>query len=125
MKAFLVFAVILAVAVAEMHEMMGEQFKKECMDQEKVDASELEKVRSGQLDNPSEKLKCFNRCMFEKGGFFKDGMFVDEKVKEFLNKHTQKEHMLTAYEDCKKIKGTNDCDTTFKVFECMHKAHMP
>uniref|UniRef100_T1GB47 Uncharacterized protein n=1 Tax=Megaselia scalaris TaxID=36166 RepID=T1GB47_MEGSC len=118
MKAFLVFAVILAVAVAEMHE-MGEQFKGECMDQEKVDMSELKKV---QLDDPTEKLKCFIRCLFEKGGFFKDGIFVDEKVKEFLNKQAQKEHMLAAYDDCKNIKGTNDCDTTFKMFLCMERA---
>ncbi|KAL5288565.1 Obp56h.2 family protein [Megaselia abdita] len=124
MKVFIIAAVFLVAGVFAHMPQMGEQFKKECADQEKIDAAELEKLRSGSLDNPSENLKCYSRCLVEKGGFFKDGMFVDEKVKEFFNSSPKKDALLASFEECKKIKGSNDCDTAFKGCTCMHKAHM-
>lgn len=104
--------------------LLGEQFKKECADQEKVDMAELEKLKSGKLENPSDSLKCFSRCKLEKGGFFSNGMYVDEKVKESFNSSPKKDTLLTAYEECKQIKGANDCDTAFKGMSCMYKALM-
>lgn len=84
--------------------------------------AEVEQLISGKLENVSQNLKCFKRCLMEKSGFFKDGTFNDEKFKEHYKNSPNKDAMLASYEECKKIKGANDCDTIFKVGQCMRKA---
>lgn len=103
---------------------MGEQFIKECADEEKLDAPTPDQLRSGKFNNPSDKLKCFVKCLLDKGGFFKDGKFVDDKVQDFYSKSPKNGAILAGYEECKNIKGANECDTAFQVKQCMIKRVM-
>lgn len=103
---------------------MDEQYHHECMDHEKVELEEMGKLRSGNLDNPSDNMKCFHRCVLEKMGIMKEGKLLDEKVGEIFNKNQNKDNALHTYNECKTMKGTNDCDTAFKVIMCMDKGSM-
>lgn len=103
---------------------MDEQYQHECMDHEKVELEELGKSRSGSLENPSQNLKCFYRCIMEKMGIMKEGKLLDDKVAEMFNKNQNKDDALHVYNECKSMKGANDCDTAFKVTMCLDKTSM-
>lgn len=92
------------------------------MDQEKVELEEIGKLRSGNVDNPSHNMKCFSRCIMEKMGIMKEGKLLDDKVMEIFNKNQNKDDAVHTYNECKSMKGANDCDTAFKVTMCMDKS---
>lgn len=103
---------------------MGEEFVKECSDKQKIDAPSAEQLRSGKFNNPSENVKCFIKCLLDKGGFLKDGKFVDAKVKDFYSKSPKKDAIFTTYDGCKNLKGSSECDTAFMIKQCMTKGVM-
>lgn len=100
---------------------MDEHFHHECMDQEKVELEDVGKLRSGSIENPSQNLKCFNRCILEKMGVMKEGKLQDDKVTDIFNKNQNKDDAIHTYNECKSMKGENDCDTAFKVMMCLDK----
>lgn len=100
---------------------LDEQYQHECMDQEQVELEAVANFRSGNVDNPSHNLKCFNRCVLEKMGVIREGNFMDAKVTEIFNKNQNKDDALHVYNECKSLKGENDCDTAFKLSVCLNK----
>lgn len=102
--------------------MADEAIKKECLDKEKPDAAELDQFRAGKLASASDNVKCYLKCVSEKSGFFKDGKYVEEKMKALYSASPKKDILLPAFEECKKLKGANDCDTVFQVRLCTMKS---
>lgn len=103
---------------------MDEQYHHECMDQEKVELEDMGKLRGGNIENPSQNMKCFHRCVMEKLGIMKEGKLLDDKVTEIFSKNENKDDNLRTYNECKSMKGANDCDTAFKIITCMDKGSM-
>lgn len=102
-----------------------DQGVKECTDKEKPNQAEIDQIFNGKLTtNPADNTKCFMKCVVEKPGVFKDGNFVDDKVKALYSAAPNKDFIWKIYEGCKVQKGANDCDTVFKVRLCMANAEV-
>lgn len=102
---------------------MGDEAVKECNEKEKPIQTEIDQIFSAKLTtNPSENTKCFMFCVVNKTGYYKDGKFVDDKVKALYDTAPNKDAIWSAYQGCKNLKGTNDCDTVFQVKFCIAKA---
>lgn len=64
------------------------------------------------------------KCVLEKEHIFKNGT-LDEDA---YIKHSQENPALYTHDDdihkiieeCKSVKGANECDTTFKIAKCLH-----
>lgn len=94
----------------------------ECIKQEKVSEEEATKLRNKDFNNPTPAMKCFGTCFFEKVGTLKDGVVQEAVVLEKLAPTYGEEKVKAALAKCKDVKGSDRCDTGFKLYECFEKA---
>ncbi|KAM7343547.1 general odorant-binding protein 56a-like [Cochliomyia hominivorax] len=126
MKAFFTLAVVclIAGAFANPLELSDEQKAKakvhfeECVKQENVSEEDATRLRNKDFANPSEAMKCFGTCFFEKVGTLKDSQIQEDVVLQKLGALIGEEKTKTVLDKCKDIKGENRCDTGFKIYEC-------
>ncbi|XP_011180831.2 general odorant-binding protein 56h [Zeugodacus cucurbitae] len=102
-----------------------EKFHKACMDEAKVTEEELKQFFQNGMkaDEAKENIKCHTKCLMQKQGIWKDGVFnADAKVKELMQMPKLKGHeaeITQAMNNCKNEKGANECDTAFKITMCL------
>lgn len=83
-----------------------------------MDNAEFQKIIGGRIENPSQNLKCFDRCVMESTGFMSHGKIDEEtSLKRFEERHKR---TVAAFSTCKSEIGTDTCDTAYKFTECMH-----
>ncbi|XP_016941860.3 general odorant-binding protein 56h [Drosophila suzukii] len=105
------------------------QMMQECMQSTQVTESDLKDfMASGMQSNAKDNLKCYTKCLMEKQGHLTNGQFNAQALLDTLKNIPQiqdrLEEISSGVNACKDIKGTNDCDTAFKVTMCLkeHKA---
>ncbi|XP_017051033.1 general odorant-binding protein 56h [Drosophila ficusphila] len=127
---FVLFCASLAVLLA-----MGQcdpdfrQIMQQCMQSNQVTEADLKEfMTSGMQGNASENLKCYTKCLMEKQGHLANGQFNAQALLDTLKNVPQfkdkMEEIASGVNACKDMKGTNDCDTAFRVTMCLkeHKA---
>ncbi|XP_020803416.1 general odorant-binding protein 56a [Drosophila serrata] len=127
MNSYLVIAlsaVLLALAIAtpielnEDQKALAKQHGEQCAAELNLTEEEKAKVKAKDFKNPTENIKCFANCFFEKVGTLKDGEIQEAVVLEKLGAFIGEEKTKAALEKCKSIKGENKCDTAVKLHEC-------
>ncbi|XP_037952524.1 general odorant-binding protein 56h-like [Teleopsis dalmanni] len=101
-----------------------------CMEETKISRDELKAfyANGSKSADAKDNIKCYMKCMMEKMGHLKNGVFDDASAARSLKNWPQlKDHQAEvdeAIQDCKKEKGANDCETAFKITMCLkeHKA---
>ncbi|XP_037714451.1 general odorant-binding protein 56h [Drosophila subpulchrella] len=127
---FTLFCGALAVLLAVGHcDPDFRQIMQECMQSTQVSEADLKEfMSSGMQSNAKDNLKCYTKCLMEKQGHLTNGQFNAQALLDTLKKIPQiqdrLEEISSGVNACKDIKGTNDCDTAFKVTMCLkeHKA---
>ncbi|XP_064536535.1 general odorant-binding protein 56h [Drosophila montana] len=106
-----------------------QQMMKQCLDETKLTEAELKAfMSSGMNNNPNENLKCYAKCLMEKQGHLVNGQFNADALLNSLKDVPQMKDKMSEISSgvnaCRNIKGTNDCDTAFKISMCLkeHKA---
>lgn len=94
----------------------------ECLNQENVSEEDATKLFNNQLTNPSPAIKCFGSCLFEHIGTWKDGVILEHLVLEKLGPVLGEERVGNAIEICRHVKGSDRCDTMFKLIKCYIEA---
>lgn len=112
------FFVLALVQAIEFNKMPHE----ECGKQENIQPDEMTKmVNEGVIENSSQNVKCFHKCMMEKIGYFKDGELVEDKIVEDFSKNSEKDKMNSWFIICKEEKGADPCDKAYNYLLCMIK----
>ncbi|XP_068145257.1 general odorant-binding protein 56h [Drosophila tropicalis] len=130
MKSTVLFCVSLTIVMAlvqadpDFHQLM-----QQCMQETQVTEADLKEfMAAGMQSNAKENLKCYAKCLMEKQGHMANGQFDAQALLNTLKNVPQmKDNMdeiTSGVNACKDIKGSNDCDTAFKITMCLkeHKA---
>ena len=105
----------------EAQKKLAEEKIGKCVKEVSLDPEVAKKLTYGDFSQRDEKAKCFVKCFFEQSGFIdKDGKPVKNVILEKLKAKAEvKPEGLEAIVDkCIKEKGTDTCDTTYKIYEC-------
>jgi len=92
-----------------------------CAKEVNLSEEEMSKVKVKDFKNPTENMKCFANCFFEKTGFLKEGVIQSEQIRNKLASFIGEEKTRDALDKCSSIKGENKCDTAFKLHECFEE----
>ncbi|XP_030378718.1 general odorant-binding protein 56h [Scaptodrosophila lebanonensis] len=129
MKAPLVCAVLALLMAVVQCDPDFRQLMQQCMQETQVTEADLKDFMAGGMQaNAKENLKCYAKCLMEKQGHMANGQFNAQALLDTLKKVPQMkdniDEITSGVEACKNIKGTNECDTAFKVTMCLkeHKA---
>ncbi|KAH8258032.1 hypothetical protein KR038_004862 [Drosophila bunnanda] len=105
------------------------QIMQQCMASTQVTEADLKDfMASGMQGNAKENLKCYTKCLMEKQGHLVNGQFNAQALLDTLKNVPQMkdkmDEITSGVNACKDMKGTNDCDTAFKITMCLkeHKA---
>lgn len=93
-----------------------------CVKQEKVSENEASKLLNQNLINPSNAMKCFGTCFFERIGTLKNDVVQESVVLQKLSPIVGEDKIKAFLKNCKNVKGFERCDTGFKLFQCFEKA---
>ncbi|XP_037952901.1 general odorant-binding protein 56d-like [Teleopsis dalmanni] len=93
----------------------------ECIEKEKITMDEVLKLNQGKFDSAAENLKCFANCFLDKLGFFVNGAVKEDVLSSKLSPIFGADSVKDIMKKCNNIKGANNCDTAFKLFECYYK----
>ncbi|KAM8713737.1 hypothetical protein ACLKA7_013977 [Drosophila subpalustris] len=120
-------AIFVALAVASPLELTEDQkalAKKNgeiCSKEIGLTEEEIAKVKVRDFKNPTDNIKCFANCFYEKTGTLKDGVIQTEVVLKKLGAVIGEEKTRAALDKCGAIKGENNCETGIKLHECFEE----
>ncbi|XP_055624209.1 general odorant-binding protein 56d-like [Toxorhynchites rutilus septentrionalis] len=98
----------------------AEAYAAECVKSTGVAPVTPAKLKKGEFAGADEKTKCFTKCVLEKAGFMNDKGDVQEKtVVDKLSVDHDKSKVEATLKKCNH-KGSNACDTAFKMTECFY-----
>ncbi|XP_034477382.1 general odorant-binding protein 56h [Drosophila innubila] len=105
------------------------QLMKQCMEETKMSEAELKDFMTGGMKSTAnENLKCYSKCLMEKQGHMVNGQFNSDALLNTLKNVPQMkdkmDEITSGVNACKDMKGTNDCDTAFKVTMCLKEHKM-
>ncbi|KAH8418335.1 hypothetical protein KR222_000107, partial [Zaprionus bogoriensis] len=92
-----------------------------CAKEVNLTEAEFAKVKAKDFSDPSENIKCFANCFFEKVGTLKDGVLQEDVVLVKLGALIGEEKTREALAKCSGIKGANNCETAYKLHECFEE----
>ncbi|EDV98270.1 general odorant-binding protein 56d [Drosophila grimshawi] len=129
MKFLIVLVACVALVAAEKLMLTEEQkqqakvFAVACGEQEGISKEQAIALRDGKFENVDEKVKCFANCFLEKAGFIVNGQIKPDVVLTKLTILDGLEKVKAVQAKCDSLKGENNCDTAFKLYECYHQNH--
>ncbi|XP_034478480.1 general odorant-binding protein 56a [Drosophila innubila] len=118
---FLALAVATPVELTEDQKALAKQHGEMCSKEINLSEEEIAKIKAKDYKNPTENIKCFANCFFEKTGTLKDGVIQTEVVLTKLGALIGEEKTRAALDKCSAIKGENNCDTAVKLHECFEE----
>ncbi|TMW39396.1 hypothetical protein DOY81_015524, partial [Sarcophaga bullata] len=96
----------------------GKGYFDQCTTQEKLTAEEVAKIRSKNVANPSQNMKCFAACFLEKTGALKDNKLQEDVVLSQFGDILGQEKTKQILDKCKDIKAADRCDMGYKLYQC-------
>nr|ALZ41699.1 odorant binding protein 4 [Liriomyza sativae] len=93
-----------------------------CIEQWKPAAEDLARFRNADFANHDNKMHCFAHCALTDLGFWLNGKPDEAKVAQVLNPLFGEESVVSTGAKCNSAKGANDCETSFKVYQCYREA---
>ncbi|EDV98266.1 general odorant-binding protein 56a [Drosophila grimshawi] len=115
---FVALAVATPVELSEEQKTLTKQYGEECYKEINLTEEEKARVKAKDFKNPTENMKCFSNCFFEKAGTLKDGVIQEDAVLKKLGALIGEEKTREALAKCGSVKGENNCDTATKLYEC-------
>uniref|UniRef100_A0A1I8NSP9 Uncharacterized protein n=1 Tax=Stomoxys calcitrans TaxID=35570 RepID=A0A1I8NSP9_STOCA len=95
----------------------------ECITQEKTSKEAVVAFSQGDFSKADKNLKCYSNCFLTKTGFLVDGVLQMDVVKSKMGPHLGEDKLKVIMEKCAHLKGSDNCETAFMLFECYHKEH--
>lgn len=96
-----------------------EKYGLECASKTGVSLDIVESLRAGDFSHIDTKSKCFINCVLEKAAVIKNGVLQEKVALDKLSLDgSDKMKIKKLVDSCKTIKGTDECDTGYKLFEC-------
>ncbi|KAM7343886.1 general odorant-binding protein 56a-like [Cochliomyia hominivorax] len=108
----------LAFELTEEQKSKAKEYFQECIQEENASEEDAAKLHKKDFANPSQNLKCFGTCFFEKIGTLKSSVVQEDVVLAKLGSILGEDKTKSILEKCKDIKGEDRCDTGFKIYEC-------
>ncbi|EDV55250.1 general odorant-binding protein 56d [Drosophila erecta] len=124
MKVFLVFAALAALSVAsavgltDSQKAEGKLRAQACAKQEGITKEQALALRSGNFADSDPKVKCFANCFLEQSGFLANGQLKPDVVLAKLGPIAGEARLKEVQAKCDSIKGTDKCDTGYKLYKC-------
>ncbi|XP_037954383.1 general odorant-binding protein 56a-like [Teleopsis dalmanni] len=109
------------IKLSEEQKDKAQKYGEECIKQENITVEEATKLKNRDFTNPSDNVKCFANCFFEKAGTIKDGVVQEDVVLEKLGPLLGEDRTKIIMKECNALKGENNCDTAFKLYQCYEK----
>lgn len=94
---------------------------KACIAETKVPEEIALKLKDGDFSERPKEAKCLSSCIFKKKNYFKDGKLDrDAIIAGAMKKEGAefKDLITKAVDKCYELTGADDCETSFKVYEC-------
>ncbi|XP_017150776.1 general odorant-binding protein 56a [Drosophila miranda] len=120
-------AVFVALALAspldlnDEQKALAKQHGEQCSQELNLTEEEKAKVKAKDFKNPTENIKCFANCFFEKVGTLKDGKIQEDVVLEKLGSFIGEEKTKAALDKCRTIEGDDKCDKAVKLHACFEE----
>ncbi|EDV98267.1 general odorant-binding protein 56a [Drosophila grimshawi] len=92
-----------------------------CTKENHLSDKEIAKLKVKDFSSPSDNLKCFINCTLEKIGALKNGVIQEDHVLHVFGPLIGEETIRKIISKCGHLKGKSDCDTAFKLHECLEK----
>ncbi|XP_016988071.1 general odorant-binding protein 56a [Drosophila rhopaloa] len=115
---FVALAFASPIELNEDQKALAKQHGEQCAAELKLTEEEKAKVKNKDFKDPTENIKCFANCFFEKVGTLKDGELQESVVLEKLGAFLGEEKTKAALEKCRSVKGENKCETAVKLHAC-------
>nr|AMZ03624.1 odorant binding protein 4 [Carpomya vesuviana] len=115
---------LVTFALCDTYEEM-EKFHKACIAESNTTEDEFKKFFDNGMkaSDATNNIKCHMKCLMEKQGIFKNGVYNAEAgLKLLLSIPAISGHeneIKQAVNSCKNERGANDCDTAFKISMCI------
>ncbi|XP_017145883.1 general odorant-binding protein 56d [Drosophila miranda] len=128
MKLLIVLSALVALAVADL-QLSDEQKATAhangalCVQQEGITKEQALALRAGNFEDIDPKVKCFANCFLEKAGFLADGQIKPDVVLAKLGPLAGEDTVKAVQAKCDSLKGSDNCDTAFQLYQCYHKHH--
>nr|QIS77230.1 OBP38 [Episyrphus balteatus] len=122
MQYFIIVILVSICGSALCTEAEWDENKKYCSEKLNVNLDEARDAVRGRTKEAdvTKDIKCHFLCMGERQKIIKDGVFQPQVFKQILSAVDDKVLLTKATEECSK-KGTDDCDTGFKVATCISR----
>ncbi|XP_022230272.1 general odorant-binding protein 56d [Drosophila obscura] len=128
MKLLIVLSALVAVSVADLQ--LSEEQKATahangalCIQQEGITKDQAQALRAGNFEDSDPKVKCFANCFLEKAGFLANGQIKPDIVLAKLGPLAGEDNVKAVQAKCDSLKGADNCDTAYQLFQCYHKQH--
>lgn len=99
------------------------QIAAECITQEKTTSDAVMAFAKGEFSKADKNVKCYANCFLTKAGILVDGVLQVDVVKAKMGPTVGEEKVKVILEKCGHLKGSDNCETAFMLFECHHKEH--
>ncbi|KAL7027167.1 hypothetical protein ACKWTF_005328 [Chironomus riparius] len=96
------------------------KFITSCMIEHRISPLTVRKLKNGDLSVNDKKSQCFIKCLLEKVGLIENGEFLTNNSSKIIEISNGNEQILRIHEVCKDIKGNDDCETAFLLYECYY-----
>ncbi|XP_058983545.1 general odorant-binding protein 56d-like [Musca domestica] len=95
----------------------------DCIAQEKITTEQAVEFSKGEFSKANKNVKCYANCFLTKAGVLVDGVLQTSVVMEKMAPSVGEAKLKAIMEKCGKVKGSDQCETAFMMFECYHKEH--
>ncbi|KAG5682556.1 hypothetical protein PVAND_011901 [Polypedilum vanderplanki] len=94
----------------------------ECIEETGISKESADKLKDGDFSERDEKAQCFTKCFFQKVGFLdsEGNPQADVIIEKLAHRAEAKEDetLKALVNRCIEVKGDNECETAFKIYEC-------
>ncbi|XP_075167110.1 general odorant-binding protein 56h-like [Haematobia irritans] len=121
----IIFYVLCCTTVKAISEKEVDNLIKICQQEVPSTKEEIQNFLKSNMDpaNATDSIKCHSKCVLEKQGVFSRGVFDEKAFLKLAENSTisekRKNEIMKVIEECKIQRGTDDCETAFKITMCL------
>lgn len=87
----------------------------ECRKEQKLEVKDISKLK----ENPSESVKNYSLCVFERQGLLKDNVLQENVILEIVKDYKDAKYLKVFLDKCKDIDNDDRYVKAFKLYECL------